>query len=99
MKCLFLCFNAAIFPSPPLSAFDSTAGRYFAIKITDMDNVSDNFRLKFIPRERKVWRQLNPPNTVRLYNDFKKSGYLFEIIELAVGGDMASASSFCRQIF
>ncbi|KAI3420981.1 hypothetical protein GPALN_014608 [Globodera pallida] len=69
-------------------AFHNTAGRYFAIKITDLESVSARFKQKFLPRELSIWRELNHPNLVRLYKDFVKSNYLFEIIDLAVGGDM-----------
>ncbi|KAL3086361.1 hypothetical protein niasHT_033479 [Heterodera trifolii] len=68
--------------------FYREANRYFAIKITDLEAVSDRFKHKFVPRELKVWRELSHPNHVRLYKDFMKNDFLFEIIDLAVGGDM-----------
>uniref|UniRef100_A0A183BWW7 Protein kinase domain-containing protein n=1 Tax=Globodera pallida TaxID=36090 RepID=A0A183BWW7_GLOPA len=68
--------------------FYRDAERYFAIKVTDLESVSASFRQNFLPRELRIWRELNHPNHVYLYKDFMKSGYVFEIMELAVGGNM-----------
>jgi hypothetical protein len=53
-----------------------------------MEQVSTDFKQKFLPREISVWRQLDHRNHVFLYKDFQKAGYQFAIMEMASGGDM-----------
>uniref|UniRef100_A0A183BHF9 Protein kinase domain-containing protein n=1 Tax=Globodera pallida TaxID=36090 RepID=A0A183BHF9_GLOPA len=68
--------------------FYTDAQRHFAIKVTDLQAVSTRFKQHFLPRELRIWRMLDHPNHVRLYRHFVKSRYLFEILDLADGGDM-----------
>jgi serine/threonine protein kinase len=72
------------------SGYYKDANRYFAIKIIDLEQISAEFRQKFLPREISIWRQLDHKNHVFLYKDFEKSGYQFAIMELGTGGDMVS---------
>ncbi|KAL3108615.1 hypothetical protein niasHT_015537 [Heterodera trifolii] len=66
------------------------AQRTFAIKVTDLESVSEMFKQKFLPRELEVWRELDHPNLVYLYKDFQWNNYQFAVMELVVGGDLLS---------
>ncbi|KAL3080322.1 hypothetical protein niasHS_012427 [Heterodera schachtii] len=68
--------------------FDAQQTRHFAVKVTDLKNVSEVFRTKFVPRELSIWRQLDHPNTVRMHHDFQESDYLFEVLDYAKKGDL-----------
>ncbi|KAL3124985.1 hypothetical protein niasHT_009284 [Heterodera trifolii] len=68
--------------------FDAQQTRHFAVKVTDLNNVSEVFRTKFVPRELSIWRQLDHPNTVRMHHDFQESDYLFEVLDYAKKGDL-----------
>ncbi|KAL3114602.1 hypothetical protein niasHT_014409 [Heterodera trifolii] len=70
--------------------FDAEQTRHFAVKVTDLKKVTESFKTKFVPRERSIWRQLDHPNTVRMHKDFRKSGYLFEVLDYSEGGDLLS---------
>lgn len=62
--------------------------RFLAIKVIDLEQISAEFRHKFLPRELSVWKQLDHKNHVYLYKDFERAGYQFSIMELATDGDM-----------
>lgn len=62
--------------------------RYLAIKVIDLEQISTEFRQKFLPRELSVWKQLDHKNHVFLYKEFERFGYQFSIMELASDGDM-----------
>ncbi|CAK5061630.1 unnamed protein product [Meloidogyne enterolobii] len=64
--------------------------RFLAIKVIDLEQISAEFRHKFLPRELSVWKQLDHKNHVYLYKDFERAGYQFSIMELATDGDMLS---------
>ncbi|KAL3124983.1 hypothetical protein niasHT_009282 [Heterodera trifolii] len=70
---------------------DAQQTRHFAVKVTDLKNVSEVFRTKFVPRELSIWRQLDHPNTVRMHHDFQESDYLFEVLDYAKKGDLVSS--------
>lgn len=53
-----------------------------------MENVTADFREKFLPREIECWKKLNHPNICYLYREFVKYGYQFAIMELAEHGDL-----------
>uniref|UniRef100_A0A914HJE6 Protein kinase domain-containing protein n=1 Tax=Globodera rostochiensis TaxID=31243 RepID=A0A914HJE6_GLORO len=63
-------------------------GTLFCDQSHRLESVSASFRQNFLPRELRIWQELNHPNHVYLYKDLMKSGYVFEIMELAVGGNM-----------
>ncbi|KAI1721906.1 protein kinase domain-containing protein [Ditylenchus destructor] len=64
--------------------------RKFAIKVTNLREVTEEFRVKFLPREMKCWSQLSHNNICTLYHEFQKYGYQFAITELAEHGDLLS---------
>lgn len=56
----------------------------------DLENITKDFRIKFLPREIECWKKLNHPNICYLYHEFAKLNYQFAIMELAEHGDLVT---------
>lgn len=64
------------------------SGVKIAIKIIDKSKVTEEFKMKFLPREIECWKQLKHRNLVELFDTFEENGKVFFPMELAENGDL-----------
>ncbi|VDK30405.1 unnamed protein product, partial [Gongylonema pulchrum] len=65
-------------------------GEKIAIKIIDTRKVTQEYKLKFMPREIDIWKRMCHPNLVALLDVFQEAGKVFLAMELAEKGDLVS---------
>ncbi|KAH7701647.1 CAMK/TSSK protein kinase, partial [Aphelenchoides avenae] len=66
----------------------SRTGVKVAIKMIDISGVTPIFKDKFLPREINLWKQVQHPHIVRLFQEWRVNDFHFLITELAEFGDM-----------
>ncbi|XP_061165692.1 testis-specific serine/threonine-protein kinase 1-like [Saccostrea echinata] len=59
-----------------------------AVKIVDRNKAPKDFQQRFLPREIKIWPQLNHPNIVKLLDIFEDSRRVYMVLEFGENGDV-----------
>lgn len=59
-----------------------------AVKVVDLSRVTLDYRNKFLPREMRLWKELDHPHLVRWYSSFQHANRIYMIMEYCSGGDL-----------
>ena len=65
-------------------------GLLYAVKIMELDKVSEKFKQKFLPRELAALMAIKHENVIRVYDIIKSGGRIFIFMEFAPNGDLAA---------
>ncbi|XP_017494896.1 PREDICTED: testis-specific serine/threonine-protein kinase 2-like, partial [Rhagoletis zephyria] len=63
-------------------------GKPAAVKVIDLEKTSDDYRLKFLPRELYTMKKLSHPYVIQVLDIFAIGNRVLVFMELADGGDM-----------
>lgn len=60
-----------------------------AVKVINLDQVGDEYRARFLPRELEALISIHHPNAIALYDIMRAGGKVFIFMEFAPNGDLA----------
>lgn len=72
-------------------------GKASAVKVIDLEKTSDDYRLKFLPRELYTMKKLNHPYLIGILDIFAVGNRVLVFMELADGGDMLDMLQATKQ--
>jgi len=64
------------------------SGTKYAMKVVNLTRIRDQSKKDMLLHEIKLIKMLDHPNTVKVYEVFKRLGYIYIVMELCTGGEL-----------